>query len=312
MNHKLPIILLIAFLTTLPVHQALAACDDDCVEIEQWNINLALGLSDFTTAYNHNETISPITIMTDITWYGEHYYYDNTEIGRTQWFGDLELDVYVRLNPEKWLLQSAPTVTVLPIPTATATMLVEEGNTPGEDGIVSIPVPGDPVNDQNSGDALAPDEPSDTPQVSLNNTRIDPDWALDAGLRVRYPLERVTLSAAFNKDVSAVYQGYELSLGLQYGFQWLNWSIATNVGTSYKSDQLVDYYYGFGSSTSLSTNLRGGWFPRFTMSATKPINNHWGWLLNGSFQGLPSSVEASPIVNNSHFLRLFAGVTYAF
>ena len=50
--------------------------------------------------------------MADVTWYGDSMYLDNTEFGITFWLNDLEIDTYIRLNPENWLHQSSKGVTL--------------------------------------------------------------------------------------------------------------------------------------------------------------------------------------------------------
>lgn len=117
-------------------------------------------------------------------------------------------------------------------------------------------------------------------------------------------------------DITGRNDGLEIDAGYHYPLQAGRWSVEPVLGVSWKSAELVDYYYGVRHSEARPgrSAYRGGAAinPYARMNLAYSLNRNW--LLIGGFDItlLDDTVADSPIIDRDYQLGVFGAVLYAF
>lgn len=293
-----------------------ASCGDSplesssqCVDVGSWHLGVALGAGIRLTPLVDGDNY-PLIVVPDIAYYGERWYWDNSEAGY-QWHhnDNWSAEAFLRINSEKSLFSFWHTGNLLSNPIDTVTAVTE----------------GDQTQDPPAGgEAIVGDTPADSGQhftigvnqeVSINDIA-DRNWALDAGIRIHYLQDNSEWSITILSDVSGVHNGQQLNLEYSRLHHVGNWQIQPTLSLLWKSSELTDYYYGLDARDDLSESNfysgKSGWQPSLKVVVTKPINEQWNWLVMSSYQHLHKGMRRSPIVRKNSIITAFAGVTYRF
>ena len=272
-------------------HASVVACENKlvCIEEDNWSIGVAFGAGARTNPLVDGDAI-PLIILPDVAWYGEHAYFDNGEFGY-QWQPkqDLTTEVFLRANTERaYFAFWQPSNIFLPTNSAT-------------DG-ARTPSPG-------NGE-------EDPPRYISINDIAQRDWSLDAGLRTNWFNDNDRWSFTFIHDALGVHNGFSATGRYQHNFNWQDWALTTHFSVTYKSSDLIDYYYGISQR---DTNDETLWYGasstlQFTggILFNKPINQQWFWLGRIQFTTLGSGMTDSPLVSRRHVTNMFFGVGYRF
>ncbi len=302
------LITLLMFTLSLPFGlHANDDCDAHCLSEGQWHVAIAAGAGYFDSPLTNVNDGTSLTVLSDIAWYGENAYFDNTELGYTHFTDSFEIDFFLRLNPENWLYQQSTDINLLPVNTFASS---------NQKHLIDSDFIGDYATGDDLGVGIEDSDQSDKPPQgnSSNNTvTYDRKWAGDIGLRVRYATGKSIIGIFLAQDITAVYNGYSAGLNYRYTHEVGNWTLNHVVSATFKSQNLVEYYYGVGdTAVSNVIHLDSDWFYSLNSTASKPINADWQWLLMASATQLPDLADASPIIDSDSTVRLFAGVSYAF
>lgn len=277
-------------LLCLFVPGTILACsgDDSCVEKRSWHLGIAFGLGVKTNPLVDGDNI-PLVILPDIAWYAEQAYFDNGELGY-QWLNQSKFafETFLQLDRESAFFSFLHPSNIL-LPTENFT--------------------------SNSPSSISPTEDIHTVQRSLSIDEIaSRKWAINGGIRGHYFLSNGEWQLSFQQDISNVHKGQKL--GLEYNHKWL-WSkyrLGLRIGADWKSDRLIDYYYGVSSRDTNLTEFyftgQSGWQPYMSINAQKPINKNWSWLANIGYRKLPSSLLNSPLIEQDNVRNIFLGVAY--
>ena len=277
-------------LLCLFVPSATLACsgDETCIEKRSWHLGIALGVGVKTNPLVDGDNI-PLIILPDIAWYAEQAYFDNGELGY-QWLNQSKFafETFLQLDRESAFFSFLHPANIL---------APREGFTPASP-------------DQSVGDT----------QISLRNLSIDEiasrKWAINGGIRGHYFLSSGEWQLSFQQDISNVHQGQQV--GLEYSHRWLwgNFKLGLRIGADWKSNRLIDYYYGVSERDTVLRELyfsgKSGWQPYLSISAQKPINENWSWLANIGYRALPDSLTKSPLVEQDNVSNVFLGIAYRF
>lgn len=144
----------------------------------------------------------------------------------------------------------------------------------------------------------------------------DRDWSLDAGLGATWTNPRVgqfSLSAV--TDALGRHEGQEVQLGYSVAFNAGAWLVAPTLNLRWKSDDMVDYYYGVrdDEATALRPAYRPGsaLVPALSVVVMRPVSARWSLYGQLVHSRLPSSVTDSPIVEKSGTTFLAIGLGYS-
>ncbi len=104
---------------------------------------------------------------------------------------------------------------------------------------------------------------------------------------------------------------------LSFSHTWTNgrWAFKPNLGLSWKSDDLVDYYYGIDSSSSTTgLSYEGKQTTHVNVGGliSYRINNNLSYVNQLKYTFLGDAVRDSPLIGEDHTLSYFSGVFYSF
>lgn len=272
----------------------------DCMTQGEWHLAVGLGIGVRTNPLYLSDN-TPLVVIPDIAWYGDNWYLDNTEVGY-QWSQreHFAMETFVTLNSAYGDFKRSHISNFI-IDGVNISNSFEDSTSPG-----LIPDQGiETINDRTM--LVTQLSPADV---------ADRDLAVDAGIRFHWYSELSEWSFSAAHDVSNVYQGAQFNVQYRRYWQSGDWKITGNLGLTWKSADLLDYYYGIDERdidcVSLHYSAGSGWFPRIGVSATKKITGNWRWLLHASYNHLPSAMTDSPLVDKKYTITTFAGVTYRF
>lgn len=269
------------------------ACDNKlvCIEEDNWSIGIAFGVGARTNPLVDGDAI-PLVVLPDVAWYSEHAYFDNGEFGyQWQLNNQVTTETFVRTNAERaYFVFWHPSNLLIPIESFT------------DGALTPSPAPDDPKT-------------SEPRYISVNDIA-SRRWTVDAGVRLNWFTDNSRWSVSVVHDALSVHQGYSVSAGYQHDVSYKDWSFSTNLSVSYKSESLIDYYYGIGERDTSDQSL---WYDaehtiQFTagLFVSKQINAHWFWLGRFQVTTLGSGMTDSPLVSKQHVTNMFFGIGYRF
>lgn len=289
----------------------LAICCGSAVHAQDaersWNLGLALGQGQRSNPLINGENID-INAVVDLSWYGEHFFFDNGDFGVTlsaqrAW----SLNVVATFNNERHYYSYLT------------------GRSFGLDSLVNRDFG---INNENFGDgeAPAPDaHPGDQPvgttgllpaALNLETELADRDFALQSGMEFLYISPWGDVQAQLLSDVSSTHGGQEAWLSWSRPWYTRNNEFALTVGLEWKSADLVSYYYGvreeeaFPGRPAYAAGSGSNLFIRF--AARHALSQHWQLAAMVEREFLSSAISNSPIVADAAVDTFFAGLFYQF
>lgn len=265
------------------------------VDVDAWQVKLAVGVGARTNPLVGGDNL-PLVALPDIAYYGEAFYFDNGDLGYTlveapNW----TLSAITRFNTERaYFSFSHP-----------ANIFVGSETVDGSSGHdANIPGP-------------FPTVPDKTRTVIDLDDLASRKYAVDAGVEFNYYFESGSL-LKFNvfHDVSGVYQGTNAALEYAQAFSFEKWQLSLSAGLSFKSQSLVDYYYGIDERDEVPQSLYyeadATIEPYVRISTVYPINDDWSALGLVKVKSLGSGMTDSPVVDEKLATTVFVGASYAF
>ncbi len=329
-----------------------AQASEHCVAVGTWEVQMALGAGVRTNPLLDSDDI-PLVVIPQVSYYGKRLFLENLELGYTL-VETPELMINALITPNgdglfffrdglsRFVLDGGFGGPVVSTPPpggdrhgdfAEPPLLEHNGN--GGDSPVSPPLfslgypdlrPGfESQANQNPGlpvaaptpnlqqlSATTPLSSTDQEQPKLHSRRV----AGMAGLEISGALGPMEWQTKLLQDVTGVHQGWtaRVALGTE---TWLGThNIGATVGLDWKSDKLLDYYYGVAADEA------GGRFPAYRAEGgatafarlrwRKQINNNWYWLGAVQHEHLSTEIYRSPLVEDRGVTQIFLGVVYRF
>jgi outer membrane protein len=109
------------------------------------------------------------------------------------------------------------------------------------------------------------------------------------------------------REVTGEHDGYEVRAA--FGGPLLRVkraSLAASAGVTWKSRELIRYYYGVDQLYEPGSAFS----PFIKMRYAQPISDRWSLNAFVHYEHLPSAIADSPIVSESHVTTVFAGVVF--
>jgi outer membrane scaffolding protein for murein synthesis (MipA/OmpV family) len=138
-----------------------------------------------------------------------------------------------------------------------------------------------------------------------------------AGLEYAYTLNFMSLYVQLLNDISGVHKGSELRFAAVFPWQWGQQQWAFSLGTNYKSQKVLDYYYGLHPQDAVDETLlfspkKSGFESMTRLDWQRPISAHWS--LRGTLQlkYLPAVIQQSALVDERLVGSIFIGGIYHF
>jgi len=144
----------------------------------------------------------------------------------------------------------------------------------------------------------------------------DRDFAVDAGVKLSYESEVGQFEVNVVTDVTGTHEGTEVKG--QFSKNWFIESLALSfrTGVSFKSSELVDYYYGVKATEvntfrayfvgEKATSVFGA------MQFAYPINDQWVLSGMAGYESFSDEIKNSPLLDKSYALTSYLAIAYKF
>ncbi|WMN59624.1 MipA/OmpV family protein [Pseudoalteromonas xiamenensis] len=264
-------------------------CDLDtvpCQPVSSWQFSLAFGYGQIDNPLQGG-TDFPLYVVPHVSYYGEKWFLENTEIGYTfSEHASFDVSAIVALNRQAAYFHRYH--------------------------------PSNVFAGFNDGALLVSDHEKTLP-ISVK-TVAKRSLAVDAGLLMHwYPNDANKVRLTWLHDISGVYQGNHVDLNATHYFKSVfsqDDTLALGLGLSYQSAHLNNYYFGIGERDTNNPfdyiQLGSGVAYTTGISYRKPISPSLNLNVTLNYKKLNSAMVSSPLVVKSQTLDYFVSVSYAF
>lgn len=255
-----------------------ATQSDDCVAVGGWNFSVALGAGDRTNPVTHAKDI-PLVVIPQFSYYGKRVFIEDLDLGVTLADGDVNT-----LN----LVASPGYDRVFFYRTDLQNIFV--GGVAGSSSSDHFAVP----LDSNTATAMFRTRPRHITYLA------GPEWT--------FKYRGVSGQLDYLHEITAQNHGDEVRAALGIPLGRLGGAWKTDLGITWKSSAIVNYYYGAPGIYTAGPALN----PFVKLSYTRPLSSKWQLTAFVHYEHLASAIADSPIVAQHHVTTAFFGVAYEF
>lgn len=308
---------------------ACSAADAECIAVGEWQFSLGVGLGARTNPVVEGSDL-PILLMPEISYYGERFFWDTTNMGFTlvetprhsfNLLATLGLDyIYFRdWSIGNFVIEGgASNFTVSPAPPPGVTVDHSDDENARDDS-------DDDINNPNPGDKDGPNEFFHSPklasaeeQPSSSSIHLDKRrMAALAGIDYSFYWRGTVFGAQWLHDVSNVHRGQEVRLGVDHRWQLGRYRLGMAAGAVWQSREVTDYYYGVdshevASAVDFTYTPGSAWTPYVRFDWQQRLTEHWSLQATLHHKWLDSAITRSPIVDGKGSTSVFVGGVYHF
>ena len=266
-------------LTTLLIsHQAIA--NSSLTEVGHWQFALSAGTGKVTTPLSNRDDLHG-SILPAISYYGEHFYIENSVVG------------YSLVENAHWYID-----------------LVGSLN---DDGLFFEL---DGINQFGWWDAMGQHPSNGNPTEQEIFQDIERNLSYMGGMSFNWLNDLADSRLTLLKDISGVHEGSELHLTLRKNYSYQQWTFQWQVGAIRKSQRLNNYYYNLRpyeldntpSWFSLPSSIQYFFGLHLIYQLTPEFAIQAFWQKNQ----LDEVLLRSPLVRSDYYYSRFIGVRYSF
>jgi outer membrane protein len=247
----------------------------DCVAVGGWNFSVALGAGAMTNPLVGGKTI-PLVVVPQFSYYGERFFIDDLDLGFTlaetdgSTFNLVASPGYDRVFFYRSDLQN---------------IFVEGFN--GSAAPVRVA-------------AATPGAVQVAPRPRHVTYLAGPEWTLKNG--------GFTAQIDVLHEITGQNHGNEVRAAVGVPLLEGKGSLTANVGITWKSAAIVNYYYGASTIYWAGSALD----PFFKLGYTLPLAGKWRFYAFAEYERLASAIADSPIVAERYVATSFIGAIYTF
>lgn len=296
--------------------------EPDTIE-RKWDFGIGLGYGYSSNPFVGSDGI-PTFISLDFSIYGEKFFFDNGEFGFT--FIDkpnFGMNIISTFNSER-IYYSYLNELGLNANNSNNTLSVSETNPLSsiDANTIITPIP-NPDPDIVILPSPAPPSASFFPPGDFTVSFALPkkDFSFNLGLELIYDHEIGSFNFQVSQDVIGTHSGNDARFIYSKGFQYNRWIFAGEVGVHWKSDKIIDYYYGVDFSVDSEYNIteldvlyegKSGTDSLVGLTANYRINNNLSLVGNYKFNTFSNSIFNSPLIDSKYKHNIFVGLFYRF
>jgi MipA family protein len=279
-------LLFAALLVLAPAGPALAAdCggpSEECVPVGGWNFSLSLGAGVRTNPVVHESDI-PLVVIPQISYYGKHLFLDNLDGGVTLLDTDsMTLSLIASPGYDRvFFYRSDP-----------QNIFVK-----GLGGFNSTPGSGNSTG--SSTGTVGPPQPF-PPRPRAVTYLAGPEWT--------FKYHGVVGQLDLLHEITGHNHGDEIRAALGIPLSHAGGTWTANVGLTWKSSAIVNYYYGAPGIYQGGPSLD----PFVKLAYTRPLKGKWKFTGFVESERLGKGIADSPIVNQRIVTTTFLGLAYVF
>jgi outer membrane protein len=249
----------------------------ECAVVGAWEISASLGFGQRSNPIEGKSDI-PLVVIPHISWYGKRFFLENLEVGYTLHDGEantfniIAAPGYDRVFFFKNDLQN---IFISGTGIAGATTFTKAGT-------------------------VVPPEGREF-QVKDRHTTylVGPEWSFTYG--------RVTGQLNALREVTGENDGYEVRAAFATPLlSSPTSSLVASAGLTWKSEEIVRYYYGVDGLYHPGSALN----PFVKLRYSRPVSDRWTINAFAHYERLGGAISDSPIVTEDHVTTVFAGVVF--
>jgi MipA family protein len=260
-----------------------AAPSDDCVAVGRWNLSVALGAGIRTNPVVHSKDI-PLVVVPQFSYYGKRFFIDNLDPGVTLFEGDkntlsliaspgYDRVFFYRSDLQNFFIEGATSIT--------------------GGGQSAYLTPGQ-KSGGNTGQTVRqiPEPPRKITYLA------GPEWT--------FKYAGVSGQVDYLHEITGRNHGDEIrgALGIPLGRLGGTWT--ANVGITWKSAGIVNYYYGVPDLYNAGSVLN----PFAKIGYSRPLSGKWKLEAFVHCERLGNAIADSPIIRSHYVTTAFVGATY--
>jgi len=146
----------------------------------------------------------------------------------------------------------------------------------------------------------------------------DRDWSIDGGIAINWRTGFGLFAITGITDLLGRHDGQELDFSYSILFQKAGFTFVPSAGVRYKSDNLVDYYYGVGRDearfdagvTRPPYEGNNALDPYLRLVVRRTISERWSLLGAAQYEWLDSEIRDSPIVDDGYEASFLLGLLF--
>ncbi len=266
-----------------------------------WDFGIGIGIGELSNPFIGADDV-PTYLVFDVAIYGKRFFFDNGDLGFT--------------------LVDRPAVGVNLLATYSSERIYRSFFNdlgvrlqPGFPPISGPPAFEPPVSGPSAGDPeIVPSDP-DAPG-NLQFEVPDRNFALNVGLEASFHGSWGSLYSQFTQDISGAHDGMDVSLEYRYVEAVGRWLFEPRIGLNWKSDDLVDYYYGVrqedNPAIDLSYTGKAAINASAGLSAAYRLTQRISVVANLRYQRFGRSIKNSPLITEKGTRSAFLGIFYQF
>jgi len=295
-----PRILLTATLVAL-AHAAPALADckgesSECVPVGGWNFSLALGAGVRTDPVVHEGTI-PLVVIPQFSYYGEHFFIDDLDAGVTFLDSDrTTLSLIASPGYDRVFFYRSDPQNIF------VTGLGNFNSSPGSSGQVPA---------GSTGNGSGPGQPPPGTTGLITSAKFPPrsrQWTYLAGPEWTFKYAGMTGQLDVLHEITGHNHGNEVRAALGIPLSRVGGAWTADVGITWKSAAIVNYYYGAPGIYDAGAALD----PFVKLAYSRPLKGKWKVTAFVECERLSNAIADSPIVNEHFVTTTFVGLVYAF
>jgi outer membrane protein len=259
--------------------QAARAADDckgpstDCVAVGGWNFSVALGAGAMTNPLVAGKAI-PLVVVPQFSYYGKRFFIDNLDLGFTLAETDRNtFSLVASPGYDRVFFYRSDLQNIFVRGFGTNTALVHS-NSPGAVQVA--------------------------PRPRHVTYLVGPEWTVKLG--------GITGQFDVLHEITGQNHGNEVRAAVSMPLLEGKGTLTANVGITWKSAAIVNYYYSAGATYQAGSALD----PFFKLGYTLPLAGKWRFYAFAEYERLASAIADSPIVAERYVATSFIGAIYKF
>jgi len=141
------------------------------------------------------------------------------------------------------------------------------------------------------------------------------DWSVDGGVGAQMLTGVGLFGVSFVTDLLGRHKGQELEFGYTILFKAAGFDFIPTAGVRYKSENLVDYYYGVRANETRPDRPvyepDAATDPFLRLAVRRKLSDHWSLLGAAQYEWLTDEITDSPLVDKNYEISVMAGALYA-
>ena len=276
---------LVAIFAGLAQARAATSDDDckapstDCVAVGKWNFSIALGAGVRSNPLVTGDNI-PLVVIPQFSYYGNRFFINDLDLGFTlaeNSRNTLNLVASPGYDRVFFYRSDLQNIFIGGLPGNGASAYVVRQRTPGAQNPVQFP-----------------------PHARRITYLAGPEWT--------FKVSGVSGQLDVLHDVTGQNDGTEIRAALGIPLVESRGSLTANIGLTWKSAAIVNYYYGSTGIYDAGSALN----PFFKVGYALPLSRKWRFSAFAEYERLGNAIANSPIIEERYVATAFVGAIYTF